>query len=96
MAPEVLRGEGATEASDLYGVGVMAYEVLAGVRPFDGADSQSVIDAVLHHEADFARLSRAVAGPGDARDHSAPEDWDDLPTSPPPATAPSDHRRQRM
>ena len=77
IAPEVLRGEGASEASDLFAVGVMAYEVLTGVRPFEGPDTQSIINSVLHGEADFARLSRAVAL-GQAED----ENWADLPTSP--------------
>ena len=60
MAPEVLRGEGATEASDLYAVGVMAFEILAGVRPFTGPDTQSLISSVLRDEPDFASMSRAV------------------------------------
>ena len=84
IAPEVLQGAGSTEASDLFAVGVMAYEVLAGVRPFVGPDTQSVIESVLRGEPDFARLSRAIASPLDA-----PEDGADLPTSPPvPATEP--------
>jgi serine/threonine protein kinase/tetratricopeptide (TPR) repeat protein len=80
IAPEVLRGEHSTEASDLFAVGVMAYEVLTGVRPFEGPDTQSVIEAVLRGEADFARLSRAVASPLDA---ATAEEQADTPTSEP-------------
>jgi serine/threonine-protein kinase len=36
MAPELLAGGAATTASDVYAFGVLAYEVLAGVRPFEG------------------------------------------------------------
>jgi serine/threonine protein kinase/tetratricopeptide (TPR) repeat protein len=82
IAPEVLQGESATEASDLFAVGVMAFEVLTGARPFFGPDTQSVVEAVLHGEPDFARLSRAVASP---LDPATAEDRADLPTSPPVA-----------
>lgn len=35
MAPEVLRGQPPVEASDLYAVGVIAYELLSGHYPFE-------------------------------------------------------------
>jgi len=38
----------ATERSDLYAMGVVLYEALAGVKPFDGATPVAVADAVLH------------------------------------------------
>ncbi|MCW5808078.1 MAG: protein kinase, partial [Deltaproteobacteria bacterium] len=45
MAPEVLRGEAATEASDQFGFGVAAYEALAGERPFDGGSWAELLRA---------------------------------------------------
>ena len=37
LAPEQATGAAATAAGDLYSLGVIAYEALAGVRPFTGA-----------------------------------------------------------
>jgi serine/threonine-protein kinase len=44
LSPEQARGERATPASDRYALGVVAYELLCGHRPF--ADGAKMIDAV--------------------------------------------------
>ena len=54
MAPEVIRGHAATFASDLYAVGVLAYELLAGWRPF--AHAPAMVDAILTEPPDFTYL----------------------------------------
>jgi serine/threonine-protein kinase len=42
MAPEVIRGEGSTPASDLYAVGVILYELLVGETPFCTGDASAI------------------------------------------------------
>ncbi len=43
MAPEVLRGRAPSRASDLYAVGLMAYEVFVGRHPFDVANQGQLL-----------------------------------------------------
>jgi serine/threonine protein kinase len=43
LAPEVVRGERATERSDIYGLGAVLYELAVGVPPFEGANHYELI-----------------------------------------------------
>lgn len=48
MSPEQVRGGNVAPASDIYSLGVVAYECLTGVRPYAASDSIAVALAHLH------------------------------------------------
>jgi serine/threonine protein kinase/tetratricopeptide (TPR) repeat protein len=56
IAPELLQSDPATPASDLYAVGVMAYELLTGQHPFDTSSMRQLFHEVINLPPDLNLL----------------------------------------
>jgi serine/threonine-protein kinase len=83
LSPEQIRGRSVDGGADLFALGVITYEMLAGHRPWEGDNPHEVMLAVLHNPAppitnlspelqpraeDLGRfLDRALAKPRDER-----------------------------
>lgn len=57
MAPEIIQGLPASAASDLYAIGVMLYEMLAGRHPFDASSPSTLINQTLTQMPDVQGLN---------------------------------------
>lgn len=61
MAPELLQMKPATTASDIYALGVVAYETLTGRRPFQGGSDAELTHAILNEmPPNAADLNHAI------------------------------------
>ncbi len=61
MAPEQLRGEEASAASDIFSFGVLLYECLSGRLPFRGDTAIDILHAILHETpATLRRIAPSV------------------------------------
>ncbi len=59
LAPEVARGKGPSELSDLFAVGVVLFEAATGANPFDAGALLESLRRVREEEPDWSRLDAA-------------------------------------
>ena len=64
MAPEQAQGERATTRSDIFSLGAMFYEMLAGKRPFTGPSIPAVLFAVAHKDPEPLAAIAPDVSPG--------------------------------
>jgi serine/threonine-protein kinase len=50
MAPEQVEGQSTDGRTDIFGLGVVLYEMLTGVAPFDGDNLSAILYKILHEE----------------------------------------------
>src|SRR5262245_61055567 len=50
MSPEQALARDVDHRSDIFSLGVLAYELVAGHPPFTGSSSLAVVDAILHSD----------------------------------------------
>ncbi|MDX1645059.1 MAG: protein kinase, partial [Thermoanaerobaculia bacterium] len=63
MSPEQVQGDDVDGRTDLWSLGVVAYEMLAGRPPFRGANESAIIYSILHEEPDSLAEQRPDVPP---------------------------------
>jgi serine/threonine-protein kinase len=59
MSPEMVRGQAADPRSDLFSVGVVLYETLTGINPFNAADLAAVLYRIVNTDMPSVRRHNA-------------------------------------
>ena len=63
MAPEQIRGERGDARTDVYALGMMLFEMLAGKMPFEGDNALAIMDQHVNREAPMVRTYRPDVPP---------------------------------
>jgi serine/threonine-protein kinase len=64
MSPEQVEGREVDARSDVFAVGVVAYELFAGRKPFDGESPTQVLYRIVHEPADMSLIPSTPYSPG--------------------------------
>ena len=64
MAPEQVRGEPADHRSDIFALGCVLYEMLAGERPFRGSTTVETAAAILKEDPEPISVAAPAVSPG--------------------------------
>ena len=63
ISPEMVKGQAADPRSDLFSLGVVLYEAVTGVNPFNAADLAAVLYRIVNIDAPSARQHKAELPP---------------------------------
>ena len=58
MSPEQIRGEKVDGRADLWALGIVFYEMLTGIKPFNGDEEFAIAHAILHDQPDVPSTHR--------------------------------------